>query len=116
MAQVKSSQEGKNKDHLLAYALGLNPFITEPQDLPSPTLRETGGVKTVASTYRRSTTATEVDVLMVGMATLPEDPWETRSGIPLRLSDTADGQAGLWQMAFLADVPARFFQLRVVQQ
>ena len=101
--------------NLVAYALGLNPLTAQPQDLPSLTLRETGGVVTVALTYRRSKTATGIDLQVIGAAALRSGPWEPANGTPVKLGDTADGQAELWQMEFPADVPAGFFQLRVTQ-
>ena len=101
--------------NLVAYAFGLNPFTAQEQDLPSLTLRETGGLKTVAFTYRRSKTAVGIDLQVVGTATLPDGPWEPVNVTPLRIGDTADGEAELWEMGIPVDVPARFFQLRVTE-
>jgi len=102
--------------NLMAYALGVNPFTAISSDLPFAAVREAGGQRQFVFTYRRSKTATKIQVQVVHAGAVAGSTWSPVNATPVRVGDTPDGLAEFWEMVLPLDGPQGYFRLQVQQE
>jgi len=100
--------------NLLAYALGVNPMTAQPEDLPTGSLHDAGGQEQFHFIYRKSKTAMGIEMRVVGALSLEAADWQPVTATPVKVGDTPDGLAELWQVTIPVDVPQRFLRLAVL--
>ncbi len=102
--------------NLLAYALGVNPMTAQPSDLPTGSLHDAGAQKQFRFIYRRSKTAIGIELRVVGVLSLEAADWQPVTATPVKVGDTPDGLAELWQVTIPMDAPQQFLRLEVLPQ
>ena len=102
-----------NLPNLLAYALGVNPLTAVREDLPTGGLESPGGVPHLIFTYRRSKTATGIEVRIVRSSLIVGGIWDPATGTTVKAGDTADGQAEIWHFQLPISGSRSFLRLEV---